>query len=244
MIPSAVLAAGGPVIPNFGKPSACVAQNGTFCWSWFTAHWAGTFQPKLIEHIELVIIAVVIGFAVAFGLALAAHRARWLVPPITFATALLYTIPSLTAFEILVPVTGLTRLTVEIPLVGYTLLVLFTNTLAGLSGVSADVRDAATGIGLTAGQTLFRVELPLALPTIFAGLRVATVTAISLATIAASIGPFGLGAPIFDALSSGVFNTKLVGAGALAGILAFAADFVLVGAQRMLTPWAHSRRPV
>ncbi len=240
----AVPTGGGPVIPDFGQPSSCVAHNGTFCASWFMQHWNSIFQPALIQHVELTAIAVALGFGISFVLAVAAHRARWLVPPVTFATSLLYTIPSLTAFEILVPITGLSRLTVEIPLVAYTLLVLFTNTLAGLSGVSAEVRDAATGIGLTARQTLLRVELPLALPTIFAGLRVAIVTTISLATIAAFITPLGLGQPIFDALSKGAFNTELIGAGVLAIFIALVADFLLVGAQRLLTPWAHSRRPV
>ncbi|MGH9058335.1 MAG: ABC transporter permease, partial [Acidimicrobiales bacterium] len=115
-------------------------------------------------------------------------------------------------------------------------------TLAGLNGVSADVRDAAVGIGLTARQTLVRVELPLALPTIFAGLRVATVTIISLATVAAYITPLGLGQPIFDALHNGDFNTKFIGAGVLAIILALVADGLLVGVQRIMTPWASARR--
>lgn len=244
MIPAGVLAVGGQVnIPNFGKPSACVAQHGIFCTSWFTQNWGSKFQPALIQHIELCAIAVAIGFAISFFLAVIAHRHHWMVPPVTFVTSLLYTIPSLTAFEILTPITGLTRLTVEIPLVAYTLLVLFTNTLAGLSGVSADVRDAATGIGLTARQTLWRVELPLALPTIFAGLRIAIVTTISLATIAAFITPLGLGAPIFEGLGNS-FNTELIGAGVLAILVALVADFLMVGAQRALTPWAHSRRPV
>jgi osmoprotectant transport system permease protein len=240
----AVFAAGGPVIPDYGKPSSCVANNGTFCLPWFTQHWSSIFQPALIQHIELTAVAVLVGFAISFFLAIAAHQARWLVAPVTFTTSLLYTIPSLTAFEILVPITGLSRLTVEIPLIAYTLLVLFTNTLAGLSGVSADVRDAASGIGLTARQILVRVELPLALPTIFAGLRVAIVTTVSLATIAAFITPLGLGQPIFDALSKGDFNTELVGAGVLAILIALVADVLLVGAQRALTPWARSRRPV
>jgi osmoprotectant transport system permease protein len=240
----AVLAGGGPVIPNFGQTTSCVKQNKTFCMGWFTGHWGNTFQPALIQHIELTAIAVAIGFAIAFTLALVAHRHRWLAPPVTVVTSILYTIPSVAAFELLVPFTGLSRTTIEIPLVGYTLLVLFTNTLAGLSGVSAEVRDAATGIGLTPRQTLWRVELPLALPTIFAGLRVATVTIVSLATIAAFITPLGLGAPIFFAISTGLFNTEFIAAGALAILLALAADFLLVGAQHLLTPWASSRRPV
>ncbi|MDQ6784310.1 MAG: ABC transporter permease [Actinomycetota bacterium] len=244
MIATALPAAGGPVIPHYGTSDSCVLHNGTFCWNWFIQNWGSVFQNRLFQHLELTAIAVLIGFAIAFSLALIAHRRRWLAPPVTFVTSLLYTVPSLAAFEILTPVTGFGLLTVEIPLVAYSLLVLFTNTLAGLSGVSAEVRDAATGIGLTTRQTLTRVELPLALPTIFAGLRVATVTIISLATIAAFISDLGLGKPIFDALNEGNFNTQFIGAGGLAILLALLADGALVLVQRSLTPWATARRPV
>ncbi len=241
---AAVAAASGPVIPHYGTSDSCVLHNGAFCWHWFAQNWGSLFQPKLIQHVELTVIALVIGFAISFVLALAAHRRRWLAPPVTFVTSLLYTIPSLAAFEILVPITGLGSLTIEIPLISYTLLVLFTNTLAGLSGVSAEVRDAATGIGLTRRQMLTRVELPLALPTIVAGIRVATVTIISLATVAAYVGNEGLGQLIFDALHSNDFNTQFLGAGGLAILLALVADGFLVLTQRQLTPWATARRPV
>ena len=150
-------------------------------------------RPRLIEHIELTLIALVVGFVIAFALALVAYRARWLAAPITFVASLLYTIPSLATFFILVPITGINWWTVEIALTSYTLLTLFTNTLAGLNGVSGDVRDAATGIGLTKSQLLWRVELPLAVPAIIAGVRVAAVTTISLATVAAAVVPAGLG---------------------------------------------------
>ncbi|MGH9128268.1 MAG: ABC transporter permease [Acidimicrobiales bacterium] len=240
---AAIAAGGGPVIPNYGTTNSCVLNNGAFCPGWFGQHWGPLFQPALVQHIELTAIAVSIGFVISLGLAVAAHRRRWLAPPVTLVTSILFTIPSLAEFVILVPITGITWLSVEIPLVSYTLLVLFTNTLAGLSGVSAEVRDAASGLGLTSRQVLLRVELPLALPTIVAGLRVATVTIISLAAIGAYIKPIGLGALIFNALSSGVFNTQLIGAGALAVILAVVADLALVLAQRFLTPWATARRP-
>lgn len=236
-----VLAA-GPVIPTFGTTSKCVKTNGGFCWDWFSSHWGNTFQPALIQHIELSLIALVIGFVVSFTLAIIGYRRRWLVPPITFLTSLLYTIPSLAAFEILIPITGINRVTVEIPLTTYTLLILFTNTLAGLTGVSPDVRDAAAGIGLTPRQILLRVELPLAVPTIIAGLRVAAVTIISLATIAAFVLPQGLGKIIFDALNTGAFNTAFLGAGVLCVLLALIADGILAVSQRLLTPWANSRR--
>lgn len=235
---------GGPNIPDFGQASKCVQQNGTFCWDWFTENWSTKvdFQARLVEHVRLTVIAVLIGFAIAFTLALLAHRARWLVAPVTFVGSLLYTIPSLAAFQILVTITGINDVTVLIALVSYTLLILFTNTLAGLSAVSPDVVDAARGNGLTDRQILFRVELPLAVPTIIAGLRVAVVTIISLATVAAFIVPEGLGKPIFDALNAGDFNTKFIASGVLCILLALLADALFVGLQRVLTPWASARR--
>lgn len=234
--------AGGPVIPNFGHTSACVKNNDIFCWSWFKQNWSGTFQPALIQHIELTAIAVGIGFAIAFVLAILAHRARWLAAPVTFLGSLLYTIPSLAFFEIMVAITGINWLTVEIALVSYTLLILFTNTLAGLSGISPEVLDAARGIGLKPRQILVQVELPLAVPTIIAGLRVAVVTIVSLATVAAYVTPAGLGKPIFDAIGSGDFNTKFIAAGVLCIALALVADALFAILQRVITPWASARR--
>jgi osmoprotectant transport system permease protein len=239
-----LLAAGGPTIPSFGTTSSCVTNNDTFCWDWFTENWSSKvdFQARLIEHVKLTVIAVAVGFVIAFALAVLAHRKRWMVGPVTFVGSLLYTIPSLAAFQILVTITGINDWTVEIALVSYTLLILFTNSLAGLSGVSADVVDAARGTGLTDTQILLRVELPLALPTIIAGLRVAVVTIISLATVAAFIVPEGLGKPIFDALGSGDFNTKFIASGVLCILLALFADALFVILQRVLTPWAAARR--
>lgn len=239
---SPTFSAAKPVIPDFGHTSSCVRNNGTFCWGWFRDNWGGTFKPALIQHIELTAIAVAIGFGISFVLAVIAHRARWIAPPVTFIASVLYTIPSLALFEILVTITGINWVTVEIALVSYTLLILFTNTLAGLAGVSPEVLDASHGIGLTPLQTLIRIELPLALPTIIAGLRIAAVTVISLATVAAYIVPAGLGKPIFDALGSGDFNTKFIASGVLCVALALIADGLLAGIQRLLTPWASSRR--
>jgi len=234
--------ASAPVIPNFGGTSDCVKNNDTFCWDWFSQRWGNTFVPAIVQHIELTAIAVGIGFAIAFVLAVLAHRARWLVPPVTFVTSLLYTIPSLALFEILVPITGINRVTVEIALVSYTLLILFTNTLAGLNGVSPEVVDAADGIGMRSLQRLVRIELPLALPTIIAGLRIAVVTIISLATIAAYILPQGLGKIIFDAIHSGDFNTAFLAGGVCCVLLALIADALFAVLQRVLTPWASARR--
>ena len=233
------------VIPNFGGgPNSCVRENRGFCLSWVQDNWNSVLWPAVRQHIELTAIAVVIGFVIAFGLALLAHRRRGFETPITVSTGVLYTIPSLALFQILVGFSflGLNRLTVEIALVSYTLLILFRNTLEGLRGVPAEVREAALGMGLTRRQILTRVELPLALPAIVAGLRIATVTVISLATVAAFIDDEGLGSPIFRAIQSNVFKTELFAAGGLAVILALLADAALVLAQRLVTPWARRQR--
>jgi osmoprotectant transport system permease protein len=218
-----------------------VRDNGTFCWDWAREHWDDTLQPRLIEHIELTLYAVGIGFVIALAAALLAYRFRWFEGGFGLFAAFVYTIPSLALFQLLVPITGLTVTTVEVALVSYTLLILFRNILAGLRGVSPDVLEAARGMGLTRRQMLLKVELPLAVPSILAGVRIAAVTTISLATIAAFILPEGLGQPILDGLATG-FHTKYLAAGALAVGLALIADAAIVLVQRRLTPWAQARR--
>src|SRR6266849_8280418 len=240
-----LLAASPPVIPNYGGPPGgshgCIARNGTFCWDWVKGHWGDILQPRLLEHLELTVIAVGIGFAIAFSAALLAHRRRWFETPFGAFSAFLYTIPSLALFQLLVPFTGLTMLTIEIGLVGYTLLILFRNILAGLHGVPDDVLEAARGMGLTGRQVLFRVELPLALPAISAGVRIAVVTTIRLATVGAHITPLRLGQPIFNGLQTD-FTTEFVATGALAVALAIGADSALVALQWAFTPWMRARR--
>lgn len=235
--------AAAPVIPDFGRASSCVADNKLFCWSWVQSHWGDTLRPALIQHVELTLIAIVIGFAISFALALAAYRWSAIAPPIGWVAGILYTIPSLALFQLLAGISwlGLSTTSAEVALVSYTLFVLFGNILAGLREVPADVRDAAEGMGLTRWQSLWRVELPMALPTIIAGLRIATVTVVSLATVAVFIVNKGLGAPIFAALQT-TFKTELIAAGALTIALALAADGLLVIAQRLLTPWARAAR--
>jgi osmoprotectant transport system permease protein len=235
-----LMAAAGPVIPDFGTGSNCVRNNDTFCWSWFEDNWDLTFAPRLLEHIELTLLAVGIGCVIAFAVALLAYRESWLELPFVLVSGFLYTIPSLALFQLLVPITGLSRLTVEIALVSYTLLILFRNMLIGLRGVPDDVRDAARGMGLTRRQTLTRVELPLALPAILAGVQIATVTVISLATVAAFVVDEGLGSPIFDAINRGTFKTELIAAAVLAIGLGFVAYALIALLQRVLTPWARA----
>jgi osmoprotectant transport system permease protein len=154
--------------------------------------------------------------------------------------AFLYTIPSLALFQLLVPVTGLTVTTVEVALVSYTLLILFRNIVAGLRAAPPDVIEAARGMGMNRGQILRHVELPLALPAIAAGLRIATVSTIALATVAAFVIPEGLGYPIFLALRE-FFKTELIITAVLAVGLALLADGLLLAAERALTPWARVR---
>lgn len=236
------LAGGGPVIPNFGHGSPCLRDNHWFCTSWAQTHWSDVLQPALLQHVYLTLIAVGIGFAISFLLALLGFRFRLLDAPIGAGTDFLYMIPSIAAFELLVPVTGLTVTTIEIPLVSYTFFILYRNIVAGLNGVSEEVLESARGMGLTRLQTFLRVELPLASPAILAGLRIVTVSTISIATIGALLIHYGLGAPIFDAIGQpDIFRTELVAAGGLTILLALTADVLLAILQRAVTPWSRLR---
>jgi osmoprotectant transport system permease protein len=241
-----LLAANGPVIPHFGgSPSsfACERANHLFCSGWVSRNWSTVLWPALRQHVVLTLIAVSIGFVISTALALIAYRRGWFERPVLIVTSILYTIPSLALFELLEPIPGLglSRATAEVALVSYTLLIMFRNTLTGLREVPAEVRDAARGMGMGPMQSLLRVELPLALPAITAGVRIATVTVISLATVAALIDNEGLGVPILTAISNEVFKTELIVAGGMAVGLALAADGLLVLVQRRLTPWARAR---
>jgi osmoprotectant transport system permease protein len=233
---------GGPVIPNYGQPSACLRHNGWFCTDWIHEHWGDTLQPALIQHIQLTLIAVGIGFVIAFALALVALRFGFLDPPLGVFTDFLYVIPSLALFQLLVPLSGVTVTTVEIALVSYTLFILYRNIVVGLRSVPPDVLESARGMGLTRRQTFLRVELPLAMPAILSGLRIAVVATISIATVAAFLIEDGLGAPIFAAIGTpDLFKTELVAAGGLAILLALTAEALLALAQRALTPWNRVR---
>lgn len=231
---------GNPVIPDFGEVSECVVNNGFFCVDWFVDQWPTVFLPPLLSHIYITVIAIVVGFVIAFSLALLAYRKKWLAGPIGVATTFLYTLPPLALFQLLVPFTGLSLLTVEIALVCFTLVIIFQAVLAGLASASEDVKKAAVGMGLSRNQVLWKVELPLAVPSIVNGLRIATVLTVSIATIAAFVVDDGLGSPILKAISS-PFNTQFIGAGALAVLLAFVLDGLLVLLGRAITPWTRVR---
>lgn len=242
MSAAALLAASGPVIPNYGaQSSSCVVHNRLFCTDWVSSNWFSVLWPALRQHVYLALAAVVIGFAISIVLALLAHRFRPLVRVTLVVSTFLYTIPSLALFELLVAPVGANVYSAEIALVSYTLLILFRNILNGLDGVAPEVLEAAEGMGMSRMQSLARVELPLALPSIVAGLRIAVVTTIALATIVYTIYDAGLGVPIHTALGEGPFKTELIAAGGLTILLALLADGVLVLGQRLLTPWARTR---
>lgn len=233
--------AGGPVIPNFGHSSACERNNGWFCTDWLRHNWGGTLQPALVQHIELTLIAVGIGFAIASLLALVGFRWRLFDGPFGVFSDFLYTIPSLALFQLLVPITGIGVTTVEVALVSYTLFILYRNMVAGLNGVPEEAIEVARGMGFTRMQTFFKVELPLAAPAVIAGLRIATVSTISIATVAAFLIPQGLGAPIFEGIQKNLFRTEILAGGVLAILLALTADGLLSLLQRVVTPWSRIR---
>jgi osmoprotectant transport system permease protein len=218
--------------------TSCIAQN-KLCPGWIVDNFDRYTQP-LLEHVVLVVLSVVIGFAIAFALALVAHRRRWLVGPITALTGVLYTLPSLAVFFLLLPITGRGTLTAVTALTAYTLQIIFRNIVTGLDNVPADAKDAGRGVGLTERQLLWRVEIPLALPDIIAGLRIASTTTVGLATLAVFAGAGGLGSEII-AGSNITFKTGVVAAGGLAVLLALVLDVFLLAVQRALSPWRRVR---
>ena len=210
-------------------------------WGWLASH-VGAMGQRFVQHFQLVGISVVLGFAISLLLAIWAVRQPRVYPPLTAVTGLLYTIPSLAAFAILRPITGLTIVTALIPLTTYTLLILVRANVAGFNSVPAEVLEAAEGMGYTRRQRLFRVELPLALPLMMAGIRLATVTTIGLATVASILGETfgGFGFFITEGLDR-FFLTEIYLGAVLSIVMAFAADLILVRMERFVTPWARDR---
>jgi len=234
-----VLAAGGQVGEDFFKErdvgDLCQAQpDHVFCFDWAREN-IDRFGTPTVQHLQIVIPAILIGFVVAFTLALLAHRSRWLQPPLLAATGVLYTIPSIAFFFLLLPVTGLGRDTAIIVLAAYTLQIIYRNTILGLNNVPPAVKDAARGMGLTERQILWKVELPLAVPEIIAGLRVAVVSTIAIATLAVLISAGGLGTQMYG--SNLTFPTSIIIAAAIVMLMALAFDAILLLIQRLTTPW-------
>jgi osmoprotectant transport system permease protein len=210
-------------------------------WDWVNDHLRYIWN-LLVQHLELTFIAVGIGFVIAFGLALIALRYRPVYAPVNAVTGIMYAIPSLALFVLLVPITGLTTLTAEIALISYTLQILFRSIVAGVDGVPESVRESAAGMGYTRRRQFWAIELPLALPVVMSGLRIATVTTVGLVPIAGYLGSDqgGLGQLIFTGLNR-FFNTPLLVGAVLTVALAVALDLLIVAAQRSLTPWTRRR---
>jgi osmoprotectant transport system permease protein len=219
-----------------GGADSCVARNG-FCPEWIVDNIDRYWTP-LLEHVYLTVAPVLIGFVISMALAIWAHRRRWLTGPIIAISGVFFAIPSVAAFFLLQPITGLGYTTAMVALVSYTLLIIFRNITDGLRNVPAETRDAALGQGLTERQVLFRVELPMAVPEIMAGLRIATSTTVGLAALAVFAGAGGLGSEI---LVDKRFKSNVVVAGGLAVLLAAAFDLMILGLQRVMTPWRRAR---
>lgn len=209
-----------------------------FDWQWLADNFGDEILPAFGQHLVLSLVPVVIALAISLPVGIFCARNRSFYPPVTAFTGVLYTIPSLAFFVMLVPIVGTGRLPVIIALTAYSLLILIRNVVTGLDSVPNDTKDAARGMGLTERQILWRVEFPLALPVIVAGIRIATVTVIGIASIAAYIGAGGLGRPIFDGIDRD-FNTPIIVGALLVALLAMTTDVSLSRFERYLRPWAR-----
>jgi osmoprotectant transport system permease protein len=210
-------------------------------WDWIADN-ADVILLAIWQHMILVVVPLAVGFVISLALAIWAVRKPVVYGPVTAITGILYTIPSLAAFAILVPIFGFSMLVAFVPLTTYTLLILFRNIVAGFQGVPSDVLEAADGMGYRPRERLLRVELPLAVPLMITGVRLAAVTLIGLATVASILGSSfgGLGQLITDGLQT-FFPTKYVLGGVLSVLLALVVDLVLVRVERIATPWSHAR---
>jgi osmoprotectant transport system permease protein len=244
MVNPVVLAAAGEVGEDFFKERSsgtlpCQANEAhLFCFDWAREN-IDRYQTPAQQHLELVLISVAIGFVIAFALALLSHRTRWMQPPLLAATGILYTIPSIAFFFLLLPLTGFGRDTAIIVLSAYTLQIIYRNTMLGLDNVPDSVKDAARGMGLTNRQILWKVELPLATPEIIAGLRIATASTIAITTLVVFISAGGLGTEMYGANFN--FPTAILIAVAIIAVMVIAFDLLLLTAQRFLTPWRKVR---
>ena len=212
-------------------------------WAWAVDH-LDDLVGRTVQHIVLASIAVAIGFGISLGLSVLAVRRGRLRSVLVTTSGVLYTIPSLAMFALLVPITGITTVTAEVPLVLYTLLIFMRNILAGLDAVPVDALEAADAMGYTKRGRLLRVELPLALPLVIGGIRLASVSTIGLVTVSGILGDRfgGLGFFIFEGYRHS-FPTEVLFGAVPSVLLAVAVDLVLVAVQRRLTPWAQPVMP-
>ncbi|KOV96745.1 ABC transporter permease [Streptomyces sp. NRRL B-3648] len=195
----------------------------------------------VVQHLQLTFLSVLIGLLVALPLAVLARRWGWAAGPVLAVTTVLYTIPSLAMFSLLLPLYGLSATLVVAGLVLYSLTLLVRNILAGLRAVPQEIRQAALGLGYGPVRLLLTVELPLALPAAMAGLRIATVSAVSLVTVGAIVGFGGLGNLIYAGMNT-YFKAQVLTASVLCVVIAVAADLLLLGVQRLITPWTRAAR--
>ncbi|KNB52075.1 ABC transporter permease [Streptomyces caatingaensis] len=223
-----------------GETGNCLIRN-----DWICAEYVRTRGQELtdatLQHVGITVVSVAVGLLIAFPLALAARRRRGVAGPVLGLTTVLYTVPSLAMFSLLVPVFGLSAAVVVTGLVLYSLTILVRNILAGLAAVPEEAREAARGMGYGPVRLLLTVELPLALPAVMAGVRIATVSTVSLTTVGALTGYGGLGNLIYEGLHS-IFKAEVLTASVLCVLLAVVADMLLLGLQRLLTPWTRAGR--
>ncbi|MET7307609.1 ABC transporter permease [Streptomyces sp. NPDC005571] len=218
-------------------PDDCLARNDWLCGAYLTSR-REILQDAVIQHLQLTAVSVFVGLLLAVPLALAARRLRWAAGPVLGVTTILYTVPSLAMFSLLLPVYGLSASLVVAGLVLYSLTLLVRNILAGLRAVPDETRQAARGMGYGPIRLLVAVELPLALPAAMAGLRIATVSAVSLVTVGAIVGYGGLGNLIYSGMNT-YFKAQVLTASVLCVVIAVCADLLLLGVQRLLTPWTR-----
>ncbi len=216
---------------------AIVALGDLLDWG-FVVDNLDDIRAGLAQHVLLTVLSVALGLLLSFPLAVLSLRRPRLYPVVTTVTGLLYTIPALALMVTLLPIMGLNIWPVVTALTIYTLLILIRNIVAGVRSVPGDVREAATGMGLTRRQVLWRVEVPLALPAIVAGLRIATVSTVGLVTIGGLFGRGGLGQLIFEGLRL-TDTTRIIVGAVLSVVLALAAESLLLLLQRRLSPWAR-----
>ena len=219
------------------ETTGCVAGNGLFCFGWAADNFDRYVDP-FFRQLEIAVISVAIGFVIALGLALLSHRRRFLVPPLIGITGVLYTIPSVAFFFLLLPITGFGFWTAVIPLSAYTLQIIYRNAVVGFANVPVDAKDAGRGMGMSEGELLFRVELPLATPEIIAGLRIAIVSTVAVATLAFLAGAGGLGQLLSEQNN---FKTNIIMIGVLTIVMALILDLIVLLCQRLLTPWLRVR---
>jgi osmoprotectant transport system permease protein len=216
--------------------TTCVGKNDTICFDYIWDNLGDYVSPTL-EHLAIVLASVVIGFVIAFGLVVVSHRRRWLIPTFTGITGVIYTIPSVALFLLLLPITGRGNVTAVIALVLYTLQIIYRNIVAGLANVPAATKDAGRGMGMTEQQLFRRVELPLAVPEIIAGVRIATVSTVAIASLAVFAGGGGLGEPLYFAIQQGLFKTGIFVPVMILLAMAVLLDLALMLVQARLSRW-------